>query len=151
MISTPTKADGPQIIDITSRIDIFTQQEVDSVDEAWREFMEYGSPPDGYHFLVYRDGEKVLGFTCYGIFDDAVGSNFSTITDRTILQYAVGTNAHIIAKGYPAFHHNIHIQLDIVPMLQGTPQVKTGRVADCDASKHEAVGQLLLVISLQSY
>jgi ribosomal protein S18 acetylase RimI-like enzyme len=67
MITTATKADGPQIIDITKRIDIFTQQEVDSVDEAWREFMVYGSPPDGYHFLVYRDGDKVLGFTCFGI------------------------------------------------------------------------------------
>jgi len=67
MISPATKTDGPQIIDITRRIDIFAQQEVDSVDEAWREYMEYGSPPDGYHFLVYREGNNVLGFTCYGI------------------------------------------------------------------------------------
>ena len=67
MISTATKADGPQIIDITRRIDIFTQQEVDSVDEAWGEYLQYGSVPDGYHFLVYREGEKVFGFTCYGI------------------------------------------------------------------------------------
>ena len=67
MISTATKADGPQIIDITRRIDIFTQQEVDSVDEAWWEYMKYGSPPDGYHILVYREDDKVLGFTIYGI------------------------------------------------------------------------------------
>jgi len=67
MISTATKADGPQIIDITRRIDIFTQQEVDSVDEAWSEYLTYGSPPDGYHFLVYRNGDKVLGFAIYGI------------------------------------------------------------------------------------
>ncbi len=67
MISIPTKTDGKQIIDITARIDIFTQNEVDSVQEAWEEYLTYGSPPDGYHFLVYRDGKKVLGFTCYGI------------------------------------------------------------------------------------
>ena len=67
MIFFAAKTDGPQIIDITKRIDIFTQQEVDSVDEAWGEYLQYGSPPDGYHFLVYRDGKKVLGFTCYGI------------------------------------------------------------------------------------
>ena len=67
MITTATKTDGPQIIDITRRIDIFSQPEVDSVDEAWGEYLQYGSPPDGYHFLVYRDGDKVLGFTCYGI------------------------------------------------------------------------------------
>ena len=67
MISTATKADASQIKDITARIDIFSQQEVESVEEAWWEYMEYGSLPDGYHFLVYREGEKVLGYTCYGI------------------------------------------------------------------------------------
>ena len=67
MIITATEADGPQIIDITRQIDIFTQQEVDSVDEVWWEYMKYGSPPDGYHILVYREDDKVLGFTCYGI------------------------------------------------------------------------------------
>ncbi|HKI54806.1 MAG TPA: GNAT family N-acetyltransferase [Anaerolineales bacterium] len=67
MIFPATEADGPQIINVTRRIDIFTQQEVDSVKEAWEEYMAYGSPPDGYYFLVYRDGDKVLGFTCFGI------------------------------------------------------------------------------------
>jgi len=67
MISTATEADGLQILDITARIDIFTQQEVDAVEEVWSEYLIYGSPPDGYHILVYRDGDKVLGFTCYGI------------------------------------------------------------------------------------
>ena len=67
MISTAAKADGPQILDITARIDIFTQQEVDAVEEVWSEYLANGSSPDGYHLLVYREGEKVLGFTCYGI------------------------------------------------------------------------------------
>ena len=67
MIFKGSKEDGLQILDITRRIDIFTQLEVDSVDEAWWEFLEYGSLPDGYHFLVYRDEDKVLGFTCFGI------------------------------------------------------------------------------------
>ena len=67
MITKATKADGKQIVAITARIDIFGQPEVDSVEEAWSEHLTYGSLPDGYHFLVYREGEKVLGFTCYGI------------------------------------------------------------------------------------
>jgi ribosomal protein S18 acetylase RimI-like enzyme len=67
MISTATEADGPQIIDITSRIDIFSQQEVDSVEEVWSEYLTYGSSPDGYHILVYRDDGKVLGYAIYGI------------------------------------------------------------------------------------
>jgi len=67
MISPATEADGPQILDITARIDIFTQQEVVSVREVWSEYLAYGSPPDGYHILAYRDGNKVLGFTIFGI------------------------------------------------------------------------------------
>ena len=67
MISTPIKSDGPQILDITARIDIFTQQEFDSVEEVWSEYLANGSPPDGYHILVYREDDKVLGFTIYGI------------------------------------------------------------------------------------
>ena len=67
MISTAIKSDGPQILDITARINIFTQQEVDSVREVWSEYMAYGSPPDGYHILVYREDGKVLGYTIYGI------------------------------------------------------------------------------------
>ena len=67
MISKATESDGQQIVGITARIDIFTQQEVDAVQEVWSEYLAYGSPPDGYHILVYREGNKVLGFTCYGI------------------------------------------------------------------------------------
>lgn len=67
MISTPKKSDGPQILDITARIDIFTQQEFDSVEEVWSEYLANGSPPDGYHILVYREDDKVLGFAIYGI------------------------------------------------------------------------------------
>jgi len=67
MISTVTTTDGPQILDITSRIDIFTKHEFEAVEEVWSEYMANGSPPDGYHLLVYREGEKVLGFSCYGI------------------------------------------------------------------------------------
>ena len=67
MISTPIKSDGPQILDVTARIDIFTQHEFDSVDEVWSEYLANGSPPDGYHILVYREDDKVLGFTIYGI------------------------------------------------------------------------------------
>lgn len=67
MITTAAKTDGPQILDITKRIDIFTQQEFDSVEEVWSEYQANGSPPDGYHILVYREDDKVLGFTIYGI------------------------------------------------------------------------------------
>jgi len=67
MISTATEADGPQILDITARINIFTQNEVDAVQDLWSEYLTNGSSPDGYHILVCREGNRVLGFTCFGI------------------------------------------------------------------------------------
>ena len=67
MISTATEADGPQILDITARINIFTQHEVDAVQDLWSEYLTNGSSKDGYHILVYREGNRVLGFTCFGI------------------------------------------------------------------------------------
>jgi len=67
MITTATKTDGPKILDITKRIDIFTQHEFDSVEEVWSEYLANGSPPDGYHILVNRDNDIVLGFAIYGI------------------------------------------------------------------------------------
>lgn len=67
MIVTATKADGQQIQDITARIDIFGQEEVDAVVDLWAEYLENDPTPDGYHLLVYREGDKVLGFACYGI------------------------------------------------------------------------------------
>ena len=73
MISTATKADGPQIQSIASRIDIFGKEEVDAVKDLWSEYLTNGPTPDGYHILVYREREKVLGFTCYGIRYLAVG------------------------------------------------------------------------------
>ena len=67
MIFTATEADGQQIQDITARIDIFGQEEVEAVIDLWSEYLANGPTPDGYHLLVYRDGEQVHGFACYGI------------------------------------------------------------------------------------
>lgn len=35
------------------------------VEELWNEYRERGEA-SGYHFLVYRDWDKVLGYACYG-------------------------------------------------------------------------------------
>ena len=37
------------------------------------EYLQYGTEGDGYHFLVYREGEQVLGFAIYGRRDLAEG------------------------------------------------------------------------------
>jgi ribosomal protein S18 acetylase RimI-like enzyme len=60
---------------------------VDSVQEVWSEYLAYGSPPDGYHILVYREDNKVLGFSIYGI-------RFLTEGVYDLLWIAVDPEAH---------------------------------------------------------
>lgn len=69
MIQTAIEADGPQIQDITARAGVFSDEEVDSVRVMWSEYLNLGSEGSGYNFIVYRDGNKVLGYAIYGYRD----------------------------------------------------------------------------------
>lgn len=66
MIGTATEADGLQIQSITARAGVFSQDEIDCVSELWEEYLTVGSEACGYHFIVYREGNQVIGFACYG-------------------------------------------------------------------------------------
>ena len=69
MIFTATEADALQIHDITARAGVFNQEEIDSVPEMFSEYLKYGAEASGYHFIVYRDDEQVLGYAIYGYRD----------------------------------------------------------------------------------
>ncbi len=66
MIVSAVKADGPQIRDIAARAGVFSPEEVECVADLWEEYLSVGPVVGGYNFLVDRDGERVLGFSCYG-------------------------------------------------------------------------------------
>jgi ribosomal protein S18 acetylase RimI-like enzyme len=66
MIFPATKADGPQIQDIAARAGVFNQEEVDCVAALWEDYLAAGPVVGGYNFIVDRDGDRVLGFSCYG-------------------------------------------------------------------------------------
>jgi ribosomal protein S18 acetylase RimI-like enzyme len=66
MIVTATEADGLQVQSITARAGVFSQEEVECVKELWQEYLTLGSECCGYYFIVYREGDQVLGFACYG-------------------------------------------------------------------------------------
>ena len=66
MVSTATAADGSQIKSITARAGVFSPEEIECVGELWEEYLHVGPEHCGYHFIVYRDGDRVLGFACYG-------------------------------------------------------------------------------------
>jgi ribosomal protein S18 acetylase RimI-like enzyme len=69
MISTATEADKAQITDITARAGVFGQEEIDSVPVMFDEYLQYGTEDDGYHFLVYRENDQVLGYAIFGYHD----------------------------------------------------------------------------------
>ncbi|MGZ9234913.1 MAG: N-acetyltransferase family protein [Anaerolineales bacterium] len=66
MIITATEEDGSQIQNITARAGVFSQEEIDSVGVMWTEYLALGAEGSGYHFIVFRQENQVLGFAIYG-------------------------------------------------------------------------------------
>ncbi len=58
--------DGPGILEIVSRIDIFNSAEKACVQELWNDYLNKQDASE-YHFLVCHDGGRVVGFACYGL------------------------------------------------------------------------------------
>lgn len=92
MIIPATEADGSQIQNITARAGVFSQEEVDSVQVMWTEYLTLGPEGSGYHFIAYRDGDQVLGFAIYGLRDltDGVFDLFWIAVDPTAQCHGVG-------------------------------------------------------------
>ena len=66
MIQSAIKTDGPQVQDIAARVGVFSQEEVDCVVDLWNDYLTTGPQVGGYNFIVERQGDRVLGFACYG-------------------------------------------------------------------------------------
>jgi ribosomal protein S18 acetylase RimI-like enzyme len=66
MIIAATEADGSQIQDIAARAGVFSQEEVECVVDLWEDYLSVGPVEGGYNFIVDREGDQVLGFSCYG-------------------------------------------------------------------------------------
>jgi GNAT superfamily N-acetyltransferase len=74
MITPAQEADGPQLLAITASAGVFTAEEITTVEELWNEYLVRGERASGYTFRVYREGDTVLGYTCYGPRDLAKGA-----------------------------------------------------------------------------
>lgn len=66
MITLPINKDGAQIHSITANNTVFSQEEVECVNELWDEYLTLGSDKSGYYFLVEKENGRVLGYACYG-------------------------------------------------------------------------------------
>ena len=92
MILAATETDGPQIQDIAARAGVFNQEEVECVVALWEDYLTIGPTVGGYNFIVDRDGERVLGFACYGPRDltDGVFDLYWIAVDSNSLRNGVG-------------------------------------------------------------
>ena len=92
MIHTATEIDGPQIQDITGRAGVFSEEEIDSVRIMWSEYLTLGPEDSGYNFIVYRDGDQVLGYAIYGYRDltDGVYDLYWIAVDPNARRKSVG-------------------------------------------------------------
>ncbi len=89
MIFTATEKDASQIHDITARAGVFNQEEVDSVPAMFSEYLTLGAEGSGYHFIVYREEEQVLGYAIYGYRD---------LTDGVYDLYWIAVDPHARRK-----------------------------------------------------
>jgi ribosomal protein S18 acetylase RimI-like enzyme len=90
MINIASKEDGPQIHMINASIPIFSQEEVECVDELWQEYLEKGPEKSGYYFIVEKEAGQVLGYACYGP---------HALTDRTYDLYWIAVNPVVRRSG----------------------------------------------------
>lgn len=92
MIVTASEIDGDQIQDITARAGVFNEEEVDSVRVMWSEYLSMGPEGSGYHFIISRDGDRVLGYAIYGYRDltDGVYDLYWIAVDPNARRRSVG-------------------------------------------------------------
>jgi ribosomal protein S18 acetylase RimI-like enzyme len=83
MIVAAEPGDGAQIHAITASTSVFTQEEVECVDELWNEYQAQGAEKSGYYFLVDREEHRILGYACYGP---------RALTDRTFDLYWIAVD-----------------------------------------------------------
>lgn len=65
MITQAKEQDGSQILHLTVAAGVFKPGEVACVQELWDAYLRQGEA-SGYVFLVYRNGDRLLGYACFG-------------------------------------------------------------------------------------
>ena len=93
MIASAVQEDGKYIHAITAKAGVFSQEEVQCVDELWEEYSSQGSEKCGYYFLVDREEDgRVLGYACYGprALTDGTYDLYWIAVDRTGQRGGVG-------------------------------------------------------------
>jgi predicted N-acetyltransferase YhbS len=91
MIEIAEPKDGDSISQITRSVGVFNSEEIACVQELWDAYLQQGEA-SGYSFLVFRDGDRVLGYACFGprALAEGVYDFYWLATDPDVQQRGVG-------------------------------------------------------------
>ncbi|MCE1254224.1 MAG: GNAT family N-acetyltransferase [Anaerolineae bacterium] len=93
MVVEPSLAqDLEQILDISREVGVFSDEEVDTVDELFQGYLS-DAVKSGYNFLSCREDGKILGFACWGP---------TALTMGTIDLYWICTDKNAQGRGVAA-------------------------------------------------
>jgi len=90
LITTPNLDDGEQICEIALRTGMFTEEEVQCVNDIWQQYVQFGIQASGYTFFVEKETKNVLGFVCVGP---------RPLTDRVYDLYWIAVDTDVQRKG----------------------------------------------------
>jgi ribosomal protein S18 acetylase RimI-like enzyme len=58
--------DAPGILELTKKVNVFSDEEVTTVEELLGEYFTKGAIGSGYYFLTACQEERLTGYACYG-------------------------------------------------------------------------------------
>jgi ribosomal protein S18 acetylase RimI-like enzyme len=65
-IETPLSQEGSSIVSLAKKIEQFSINDVQCIEDLWKESLQSETDPDRYHFIVARNIQQIIGFACYG-------------------------------------------------------------------------------------
>jgi ribosomal protein S18 acetylase RimI-like enzyme len=65
-IDIPNESAGSAILSIAKKIQQFSKEDIQCIEELWQESLKSETDPDRYHFLIAEKNRAVVGFACYG-------------------------------------------------------------------------------------
>jgi ribosomal protein S18 acetylase RimI-like enzyme len=65
-IEPPLKEEGSSIISLANKIKQFSVDDIQCLEDLWKESQQSETDPDRYHFIVAKNIQQIIGFACYG-------------------------------------------------------------------------------------
>jgi ribosomal protein S18 acetylase RimI-like enzyme len=65
-IRSALEKDGPGLISLAKNIIQFSPEDVNCIQDLWKESWQSETDVDRYHFIIAENKNQIMGFACYG-------------------------------------------------------------------------------------